>query len=71
MRSLLGPVHGFPIQAGGFGESLLGEVPMGAGGADAIPDGPAAGGYPVGQGISAHPLTLWPAVIDVSTILGT
>lgn len=69
--SLLDPVHGLPVQAGGFGELFLGQFPLGADGADSVSDLASAGWYPGGQRIGWHAYTLVAAVISVCTILGT
>ncbi|WP_323135901.1 MULTISPECIES: hypothetical protein [unclassified Streptomyces] len=48
MRRLLQPVDGLAIEPDAAGQLLLGEHGVLAGGVHTVPDGPAAGGHPVG-----------------------
>jgi hypothetical protein len=55
---VLPAVDGAVIAADAFAELELCEVRVDACGAQACPDLPAAGGYPVGHGVEWHPPTL-------------
>ena len=56
--SCLPPMDGLVVAADVFTELDLGEAGGAAAGADAFPDFPAAGWYPVGHGVEGHPPTL-------------
>ncbi len=71
VRALLDPVDRLAVQPGEFTELLLAESSGGTGSTHPVPDAPAAGEDPSGQGIGWHPSTLAALVIFVCTILGT
>lgn len=52
------PVDGLMVTADAFPEDKLGDPLTLAEDADAFPDLPAAGGYPVGHGVEWHPTTV-------------
>lgn len=57
-RRHLEPVDRLVVTADEFTKPHLGKLRVKAGGTDACPDIPAAGGYPVGQGVEWHSTTL-------------
>lgn len=68
---MLDSVDRFAVEVDELTELLLGELPLGAGGANLVSDLASAGWYPVGQRIGWHAYTLVGAAFTVCTIVGT
>lgn len=63
-------VDGLVVAADAFTKLDLGEAGLSAAGADAFPDFPAAGVYPVGHGVEWHPTTVERSWFGVFTQVG-